>query len=252
MSNETELTSEDYAYRLPDHWLLPEDSIWTQMHHAYVGRVVELVKASQARRVLELGCGDGWNCGKLAEAGLDVVGVDWSHNAIEHARRMVPKGRFICGDVRDPAIAAQIDGPFDAVVFIEVIEHIPPRDCRDALDLIARQLKPGGTLVLTTPSVNFPNDNPQHYRHFDEATLRDLIDARSGFRIEHIEGYGDVPAADRYHRVARWIDNRYWVIKPARRWLQARYRRQIGKPTQQQRCHGFIVVAHRLERVATD
>ena len=182
MTAKTELTAADYEYRLPDHWLLSEDSIWTMMHHAYVGRVVELVRERGARRVLELGCGDGWNSGKLAEAGLDVVGVDWSANGIEHARRLVPRARFVRGDVRDPGVAAQLGGPFDAVVFIEVLEHIPPPDCPDVLRLIARQLRPGGHLVMTTPSVNYPNTNPQHYRHFDEPTLRALITPRTSPR----------------------------------------------------------------------
>ena len=68
------LSAEDYSYLLPDHWLLKEKNIWTMMHHAYVWRVVEIVKNSGAQRVIEVGCGDGWNCGQMVEAGLDVVG----------------------------------------------------------------------------------------------------------------------------------------------------------------------------------
>ena len=68
---ERELEAEDYTYHLPDHWILEvkeAGEYFTKMHAAYVQRVVELVKESGARSVLEVGCGDGWNCGKLVGA----------------------------------------------------------------------------------------------------------------------------------------------------------------------------------------
>ena len=95
------LTAEDYSYVLPDHWIIPEETIWEIMRQAYARRVVELVKGSGARSVLEIGCGDGWNCGQFVEAGLEkIVGVDWSRNGIDHARRMVPKAKFYCGETK--------------------------------------------------------------------------------------------------------------------------------------------------------
>jgi SAM-dependent methyltransferase len=44
------------------------------------------------------------------------------------------------------------DATFDAVVFAEIIEHLLMDPCA-ALREIKRVLKPGGTLVLTTPNV---------------------------------------------------------------------------------------------------
>lgn len=73
------LTAEDYSYVLPDHWIIPEETIWEIMRQAYARRVVELIKGSGARSVLEIGCGDGWNCDQFVEAALEkIVGVDWS------------------------------------------------------------------------------------------------------------------------------------------------------------------------------
>src|SRR5689334_7421491 len=79
------------GYLLPDHWILPlcdNTGVWWLDHEAYVARVCEIVKASGARTVFEAGCGDGWNCNELVQCGLDVVGSDWSRNAIDHARRL--------------------------------------------------------------------------------------------------------------------------------------------------------------------
>lgn len=233
-----DISASDYEYRLPDHWILSTEDLFGVMHEAYVRRVVEIVRGTGAKRVLEVGCGDGWNCGKLVEAGVDAVGIDWSKNGIEHARRMVPKGRFFQGDVRDASFRREFPEPFDAAIFVEVLEHIPPPDCPAALRNIAECLKPGGMLVLTTPSVNKENTNPGHYRHFTEAMIRELA-PQGGFRVESIEGYGDVQLERRYYKLARFIDNRYYLIKGIRRRLLNRYRKRcLGTPMS--RCHGII------------
>lgn len=45
-----------------------------------------------------------------------------------------------------------IDETFDCVTLIEVIEHLTPEEAGHLLGQIARKLKPGGQLVLTTPN----------------------------------------------------------------------------------------------------
>ena len=237
------LSADDYTYRLPDHWLLDEENAadhFPIMHGAYVARVVERVKQSGARSVIEVGCGDGWNCGKLVEAGFDVVGVDWSRNGIDYAARLVPKAQFYCGDLRSPEFIAKYPHPFDAAIFVEVIEHIPPEDCVNALRNITAALKNGGTLVLTTPSTNLLNNNPQHYRHFDEETLRALIHDAGDLVINSIEGYGDVRFEAQMYRKLRWFENRYYTIKPIKKHILNQYRAYcLDRPLD--RCAGFIV-----------
>lgn len=243
-----ELTADDYAYKLPDHWILAQTEIpghFQIMHDAYVSRVVDIVKDSGARAVIEIGCGDGWNCSKLAEAGLDVVGIDWSRNAIVYANMLVPNAQFYCGDLRDPEFVERFPQPFDAAIFVEVIEHIPPEHCVDALRNVSATLKKGGLLVLTTPSTNLPNTNPQHYRHFDEKTLRDLIADAGDLRIISIEGYGDMPYVTSLYRKLRWFQNRYYVIKPIVRSMLNTYRNFcLNRPLT--RCAGFIVTMEKL------
>lgn len=45
-----------------------------------------------------------------------------------------------------------ISGPFDCVVFMEVIEHLKVEDATYILDLIYDVLKPEGVMILTTPT----------------------------------------------------------------------------------------------------
>ena len=67
---------------------------------------------------------------------------------------------------------------FDGVVSIEVIEHVP--DDRAFVAQIARVLRPGGWMYLTTPNGDYiknepPNHNPDHIRHYRRAELGALL-----------------------------------------------------------------------------
>jgi len=238
--------NERSGYMLPDHWIMPlcdKTGLWWMDHEAYVARVCEIVKSSGARLVLEAGCGDGWNCQKLNECGIDVVGCDWSQNAIDHARRLVPGARFYCGDVTDPEFERSFSEPFDAIVLIEVIEHIPPGECVMALSNILTLLRPGGRFVMTTPSSNQINNNPQHYRHFDGDTLRQLVLSVPGIEVVAVEGYGDAKFGRLHEKVMRFFDNRIYRIKPLKRWLDGVYQRRYARQTSPQRCRGWILTA---------
>jgi len=96
-------------------------------------------------RPLVIGCGQGDEL-RLLEA-APVVAFDLSRNAVETAREMLPANAYLQADgMRLPFT----DDSFDLVISSEVIEHIlePEKMLVD----VARVLRPGGTLILTTPN----------------------------------------------------------------------------------------------------
>jgi SAM-dependent methyltransferase len=102
-----------------------------------------------ARRVLDLGCGDG-QVSRLAAAGgaATVVGIDptWNQIAVAAGRGGGPVY------VRAGATALPFsDGAFDAVLVCLVFEHV--RDIDHAVAEVGRVLAPGGRFVFM---VNHP------------------------------------------------------------------------------------------------
>lgn len=114
--------------------------------------VLELLAVKPGERVLDIGCGNARDIARIAELGGDVVGVDISAGMVAAARqeleRMGKSG--IALRVGDATSLDFPDASFDKVLCSEVIEHIP--DAPRALREMHRILKPGGSLVLSTPN----------------------------------------------------------------------------------------------------
>ncbi len=73
------------------------------------------------------------------------------------------------------------DASFDAVVAVEVLEHV--EDDAAFVREVHRVLKPGGTFLMTTPNGDFvPNTNPDHKRHYK----REELDARLRERFPRV------------------------------------------------------------------
>lgn len=109
--------------------------------------IVEAVMQGSPRRVLDIGCGEGWLCRALAERGCETVGIDASAPLIERARQ-VGGGRY---EVLSQELLLGEDGAglgrFDALVcnFALFAEDLAP-----LLDALHRYLSPGGRLLIQT------------------------------------------------------------------------------------------------------
>jgi len=106
-------------------------------------------------RVLDIGCGPGrfWaaNAGTLPP-GIDLTLADLSPGMVEEAVRNVAavEGAWssVTGEVADVCALPFADGSFDVVTAMHMLYHAPDKDL--AVSEIARVLKPGGVLIVTT------------------------------------------------------------------------------------------------------
>lgn len=104
------------------------------------------VAEAAPRRVLEVGCGQGWLSERIQrELGCDVVAIDQSEHMVELTRS---RGiECLVGDVEELPFE---DGAFDCAVAAWMLYHA--RDLDRALAELARVLVPGGRLVAVTNS----------------------------------------------------------------------------------------------------
>jgi len=113
-----------------------------------VSRVLDkLTVPARARRLFELGCGNGSVAYELTRRGWDLTGVDPSAEGIEQAQAAHPELKLACGSAYDD-LAAQY-GQFPVVLSLEVVEHVyaPRRYVRTVFDLLTT----GGTAIISTP-----------------------------------------------------------------------------------------------------
>jgi len=122
--------------------------------------------------VVDFGCGTGYGTRHLGELARRVIGLDVDDVALAYARDRYSSNRITFQ--REPIA----DGTADLVVSFQVIEHVDPDPY---LEAVHRMLRPGGTLLLTTPNRDmrlFPWQKPWnrwHLTEYDRATLDRLV-----------------------------------------------------------------------------
>jgi 3' terminal RNA ribose 2'-O-methyltransferase Hen1 len=149
------------------------------LHERRLEAVLAVLQASGAKRVLDLGCGEGKLLRLLAADArfTEVVGVDVSARHLEIARLRLDRQR-LPDSLKDRVKLlhgaltyrdARIEG-FDAAAVVEVIEHLdPPR--LGAFERVLFGCAKPGLVVLTTPNreynVRFEGLPAGKFRHAD-------------------------------------------------------------------------------------
>jgi 2-polyprenyl-6-hydroxyphenyl methylase/3-demethylubiquinone-9 3-methyltransferase len=102
----------------------------------------------EGRTALDVGCGAGLLAEPLARLGAHVTGIDAAPELVEAARTHAGQSglaiRYLAGEV------AALDGQFDLVTALEVVEHVA--DPASFVRTLADRLAPGGLLVMSTPA----------------------------------------------------------------------------------------------------
>ncbi|MEN3110458.1 class I SAM-dependent methyltransferase [Uliginosibacterium paludis] len=99
-------------------------------------------------RVLEVGCASGYWGAVVRQHGHHVVGVEPEPAAAENASKLLDS--VYCGDL-DSYFAAHPETCFDAVSFVDVLEHTP--DPAAVIRASLKRLSPGGVIIASVPNV---------------------------------------------------------------------------------------------------
>jgi len=182
------------------------------LHQRRLSYVADTLRAHGARRILDLGCGEG----KLMRLLLDdpsvteLVGVDVSLGVLQRAERKLARVherkrervRLLHGALtyHDERLTG-----FDAAALVEVIEHLEPERLGALERAVFGSAKPG-VVIVTTPNaeynVLFPTLPAGRFRHRDhrfEWTREEFeswangVASRRGYTT-HFDAVGDVDA----------------------------------------------------------
>lgn len=156
-----------------------------------VERFLPLVEAAvdgTDGRVLDVGCGPGWEAATFADAGHEVVAVDLTPAFLAAAREEAPAAALARMDMRRLALAA---GSFDGVWCCAALLHVPRAEAGRTLAGFRRVLRPGGALHVsvkcgtgTERGDAYPQDR-RTFTLYRPAELRRLA-ADAGFAVESL------------------------------------------------------------------
>jgi len=184
--------SEDYQ-RIQE-----EESANTRQHPLYqkllrgvVGFLANKIAFRTGRRILDVGCGDGWGMDLLRGLGFQPVGVDLSPVKIRTARAFGHEV-YEC----DMEALTMPAASFDAVLCSHALEH--SRDAKRALAEMHRVLKDEGLLLIVVP-LEGQTQNPAHTSH--------VSDPAKLIRVANELGF-DVVEEHRHERVER----EFWML----------------------------------------
>lgn len=139
----------------------------------YLQRVIlPHVPADRQSRILECGCGYGRNMKALRDAGYSrVTGLDISGEQVRYAKEKLgiedvheaDAGLFL-RDTKDT---------YDAVLILDVFEHLEVATAVEWLELIRSRLNPGGKIIIQVPNAMCPMNV---YRYLDVTHFRSYTD----------------------------------------------------------------------------
>jgi SAM-dependent methyltransferase len=152
---------------------------WDLMKYEFVSTLLK-----DQGSVLDVGCSDGYGSAILSETGSkNVTGGDISLQAVEYAKQHYGREglTLLCFDATNLPFPSD---SFDAVVALEIIEHLPEIEQKRLLSECVRVLRNGGLIICSTPNKRtystvkvggLVNLNPGHVKELSIPEFHNLL-----------------------------------------------------------------------------
>ncbi len=163
---------------------------WNELYIHSAKRYLFAAEFCKGGLVLDLGCGSGYGAKFLARTAQQVIAVDMDPFALQYGEETYPDPR-----IRRIQVSPEQNLPFeahsfDAIVSLEVVEHVPVEQMEAYFAEIGRLLKPDGVLIMSTPNkqiyIHYPD--PYHVSLMTLDEFRALLESR----FRHVELYGQL------------------------------------------------------------
>ncbi|QLH83197.1 class I SAM-dependent methyltransferase [Halosimplex pelagicum] len=154
-------------------------------------------ESAETPRVLDVGCGPGWESAAFAGAGFDTVSFDLTRSFLDRARERVADATPVRGDMRALPFA---DDRFDGLWACASLLHVPEREVPATLAEFERVLAPRGVTLVSLKAAGGSgegvdrspyDDDRRHFERYDPDRARDLFET-AGFEVVSVStGGGD-------------------------------------------------------------
>ncbi|MES2485550.1 MAG: class I SAM-dependent methyltransferase [Bacteroidota bacterium] len=169
--------------------------------------ILDMLADNTDRRILDLGCGNGYLVNYLLSKGYDAFGTDASAEGVAIAKQ-TNANRFYLQDLSTGKLPTELqDKQFDTVISTEVIEHL--YDPAGFINFCKRCLAPGGEIIISTPYHGYLKNlllslfnkwdthlNPMwhggHIKVWSRNTLSKAL-TEAGFTVTGFTGCGRIP-----------------------------------------------------------
>jgi SAM-dependent methyltransferase len=140
---------------LVEHWYLGTRTRRYMMVRRF-REVLEHAALAPGLRVLDVGCGWAYGTHWARALGCEVCGVDLAHDQLAWAQHGLAHGERLGLTQADAKRLPFRDGAFDRVLSVETLEHVFRPDRPAVYAELARVLRRGGRLALSTPNPASP------------------------------------------------------------------------------------------------
>lgn len=163
----------------------------------YRGDILNLVPKG-AKRVLDVGCGNGCLGKELKTLGVEVVGIESDAGAAKEAEANLD--RVYAGDIENLTLPFS-EGYFDCIIFADILEHL----CKpqEVLKKYRRYLADSGCVISSIPNVRYYKLiirllrgswdyadagilDESHLRFFTLVNIKEMF-GEAGYKIDRVE-----------------------------------------------------------------
>lgn len=179
-------SAEEYYKKNADRSVI-EDAV-----EEFLTRVEDATELGEMR-ILDVGCGPGWESGKFSASGCETLGIDLTPAFLHTARKEAPDASFTQMDMRSLGLSVDsFDGLWSCAAFL----HVPREDAIQTLEGFHRVLRDGGIAHVsvkrgdgTRAGDNYSNDQRQFTLYQPDELRRKAT--KSGFSVLSVDAGSD-------------------------------------------------------------
>ncbi len=180
-----------------------EERLRDPIYRAGIAAAAAALRPRPGERILDAGCGTGLTLRRYYRPGIRVVALDLSLASLRLLRQCC-KGCAVSPVRADLTRLPFATGFFDRVLCANALQHIPGTRLRQAcIQELARVVRPGGTVVVTTHNYSLPKQRAawqkegsargpsgevQYIYRYEAAEFHTLLS--SALRVNRVRGAG--------------------------------------------------------------